>query len=149
MNQELGAYGIKTTVSPNKNAVYIDNDGMSQVLNFFKGKTTQPVITTQQVERVQDVLESANKNKVNLVWLQTGLKRKYYFFKQYGFNRVNLYFLLNLNTINSAGADVSATGAVSLTLPTVIALSWSGGLFLSTVKNIILDSMNKTKAIVL
>ena len=76
-------------------------------------------------------------------------KKKYYFFKQYGFNRVNLYFLLNLNTINSAGADVSATGAVSLTLPTVIALSWSGGLFLSTVKNIILDSMNKTKAIVL
>ena len=40
---------------------------MSQVLNFFKGKTTQPVITTQQVERVQDVLESAKMSDINFL----------------------------------------------------------------------------------
>ena len=75
LNQELGAYGIKTLVSPDKNTVFIDNNGMSQVLNFFEGKSAQPVITTQQVERVQNILESANENKIDLVWLQTGLKK--------------------------------------------------------------------------
>ena len=76
------------------------------------------------------------------------IKKKYYLFKQYGFNGVNLYSLLNLNTINFAGAALAASGAVSLTLPTAIALSWSGSLFLSTVEHIIPDSLNKTKAIV-
>ena len=75
MNQELDGYGIKTQVTPDKHTVFIDNNCMSQVLDFFEGKSAQPVITTQQVERVQDILESANKNKIDLVWLQIGLKK--------------------------------------------------------------------------
>ena len=148
LNRELGAYGINTQVSPDRASVYIDNQGMSQVLGFFEGKAFQPVLTTQQVERVQTLVESANQNKIDLIWLQTGLKKKYYLFKQYGFNGVNLYSLLNINTINSAGATLSTTGAVGLTLPTLVALSWSGGLFLSTLENIIPNNMNKTKAVV-
>ena len=80
--------------------------------------------------------------------MQTGFKKKYYLFKQYGFNGVNLYSLLNINTINSAGATLSTTGAIGLTLPTLVALSWSGSLFLSTLENIIPDNMNKTKAVI-
>ena len=80
--------------------------------------------------------------------MQTGFNKKYYLFKQYGFNGVNLYSLLNINTINSAGAALSTTGAVGLTLPTLVALSWSGRLFLSTLENIIPDNMNKTKAVI-
>lgn len=76
------------------------------------------------------------------------IKKTILFFKEYGFNGVNLYSLLNLNTINSAGATLSLTGSISVTLPTVIALSWSGGLFLSTLENLIPNNINKTKAIV-
>ena len=41
LNRELGAYGIVTSVSPDQKAVYIDNEGMSQILNFFEGKSAQ------------------------------------------------------------------------------------------------------------
>lgn len=147
-NKELGAYGITTHVSPDKTSVYLDNQGMCQVLDFFEGKAFQPVLTTQQVQRVQNLVESANENKIDLIWLQTGFKKTYYLFKQYGFNGASLYSLLNINTINSAGAALSTSGAVGLSLPTLVALSWSGGLFLSTLENIIPDNMNKTKAFV-
>ena len=43
-----------------------------------------------------------------------GLKKNYYYFKQYGFNGINLYNLLKINTVNSAAASLSATGAVTL-----------------------------------
>ena len=38
LNRELGAYGIVTSVSPDQKAVYIDDGGMSQIINFFEGK---------------------------------------------------------------------------------------------------------------
>ena len=75
LNQELGLYGIITKVSPDKNYVYVDNEGMSKVLNLFEGKSAQPVITTQHVERVQNIVENANKNKISLIWAQAGLKK--------------------------------------------------------------------------
>ena len=53
LNRELGAYGIVTSVSPDKKAVYIDNEGMSQILNFFEGKSVQPVLTEEQFVRVK------------------------------------------------------------------------------------------------
>lgn len=59
------------------------------------------------------------------------------------FNGVNIYFLLNLTTINYAGVDLSATGAISLSLPTAITLNSSGNLFLSTLRP---NSMSKTKS---
>ena len=59
-----------------------------------------------------------------------------------------MYSLLNLNTISSAGAALSATGAVSFSIPIMIGLSWSGGLFLSTLENVIPDNMVRTKAVV-
>ena len=66
-NRELGAYGINTHVSPDRTSVYLDNQGMSQVLDFFEGKTFQPVLTTQHVQRVQNLVKSANKNKIDLI----------------------------------------------------------------------------------
>ena len=77
-----------------------------------------------------------------------GFKNKYYLFKQYGFNGINMFTLLNLNTVNSAGAAISVTGAVSFSIPILIGLSWSGGLFLSTLENVIPNDMARTKAIV-
>jgi len=142
LNQEIGSYGIKMLVSPYQKAVYIHNKLIYQLINFFEGKAAQPTITGQQVERVQTIIENAKDNKVDLLWLQTGFKNKYYLFKQYG------YSLLNLDTVNSAGVALSATGSVALTIPTAIALSWSGGIFLSTLENVIPDSMVRTKAII-
>lgn len=59
-----------------------------------------------------------------------------------------MYLLLNVNTMNSAQAAISATGSIALIIPTLIALSWSGGIFFSTLENLISDNMIRTKAIV-
>lgn len=74
---------MKTHVLRNKTFRYIDidNEGMCQVLFFSKGKSFQPVLTTQQMKRIQDIIESTNQNKIDLLWLQIGIKRKYYLFK--------------------------------------------------------------------
>jgi len=148
LNTELGAYGLETYLSPDKTAVFINDEGMCKVLDFFKGKGYQPVLTQEHTERVGTVIDFANKNKVDLVWAQDGLRKKYYFFKQYGFNGINLYNLLNLNTINAAGAALSPTGAVGLTMSGVVALSWSGSLFFSTLENYIPSNMTRTKVVV-
>lgn len=118
------------------------------MLNFFEKKAAQPVLTEEQFVRVKGALQVAKEKKVDLLWLQTGFRNKYYLFKQYGFNGINMYTLLNLNTANSAGAAISATGAVAFSVPIMIGLSWCGGLFLSTLENVIPDNMVKTKAVV-
>lgn len=100
------------------------------------------------MERVQTVIKKTEENKVDLLSLQTRFKNKYYLFKQYSFNGVNMYSLLNLNRVNSAEAALSATGSVALTIPTTIPLSWSGGILLSTLENFIPDRMSKIKTIV-
>ena len=91
LNVELGAYGLKTYVSPDKTSVFINDDGMGKVLNFFQGKGYQPVLTQEHTERVGTVVNFAKENTVDLLWAPGGLKKSYYFFKQYGFNGVNLY----------------------------------------------------------
>lgn len=145
LNTELGAYGIKSYTSPDKTAVLIDDQGMSKVLDFFKGKAYQPVLTEEHTRRVGTVVDFANKNQVDLLWAQTGLKKSYYYLKQYGFNGVNLYNLLNINTINSAAAALSPIGAAGLTMAGVVALSWSGSLFFSTLENYIPNTMPRAK----
>jgi len=56
-------------------SVFIDDQGMSQVLKFFEGEAAQPVFTAEQVKRVQDIVESANENKISLLWSKAGLKK--------------------------------------------------------------------------
>lgn len=121
---------------------------MCKVLDFFKGKGYQPVLTLEHTERIGTVIHFANKNKVDLLWAQSGFRKNYYFFKQYGFNDVHLYNLININTINAAAVALSPTGAASLTMGGVVALSWSGNLFFSTLENYIPSSMTRTKLVV-
>lgn len=145
LNTELGAYGFKSYTSPDKTAVFINDEGMCAVTDFFKNKGYQPVLTQEHTKRVSTVVDFANKNKVNLLWAQTGLKKKYYYLKQYGFNGVNLYNVLNINTINSAAAALSPAGAAGITMAGVVALSWSGSLFFSTLENYIPNNMPRVK----
>jgi len=144
LNQELSAYGLTTYVSPDKSSVIINDEGMNTVLNYFEGTGFQPIITQEHVERIKNVLKIADKAKVPLIWSVEGFKRRYFQFKQMGFNGVNLYNVLNINTLNTAAAATSANGAVGLT----IAVSWTGRLFLSTVENYIPNDFVKTKAVV-
>jgi hypothetical protein len=148
LNSELSAYGLKTFVSPDKTSVLIDDQGMSQVINYFQGTGYQPVITEQHVERVKNIIQSADKEKIPLLWSQAGFKKRYYNFKQVGFNGANLLNILNLNTLNTVGATLSPTGSVALTLSGVIGLSWTGSLFFSTLENYIPNDFVKTKAVV-
>ncbi len=148
LNTELGAYGLKTHVSPDKTSVFINDEGMCKVLDFFKGKSYQPVLTPEHTKRVGEVIDFANKNEIDLLWAQSGLSKKYYYLKQYGFNGVNLYNVLNMNTINTAAAALSPTGAAGFTMAGIVALSWSGSLFFSTLENYIPNTMPKTKMVV-
>ena len=145
LNTELGAYGLKTYTSPDKTAIFINDEGMCKVIDFFKGKGYQPILTEEHTKRVSTVVDFANKNKVDLLWAQTGLKKQYYYLKQYGFNGVNLYNVLNINTINSAAAASSTIGAAGITMAGVVALSWSGSLFFSTLENYVPNTMPRVK----
>lgn len=147
-NIELGAYGLKTYISPDKTAVFIDDEGMCKVLDFFQNKGYQAVITLEHTERIETVIEFANRNKVDLVWSQVGLKKKYYLFKQYGFNGIHLYNLININTVNAAAATLLPIRAAGLTIGGVVALSWSGIIFFSTLENYVPNNMTTLKLVV-
>ena len=148
LNRELSAYGLNTFVSPDKTSVFIDDQGMSQVINYFEGTGYQPVVTEEHVERVKNIIQSADKEKIPLLWSQAGFKKRYYNFKQIGFNGANLLNVLNINTLNAAAATLSPTGAVTLSLSGVVALSWTGSMFFSTLENYIPNDFVKTKAII-
>ena len=77
---------------------------MLKFLNFFDNKEFQPVITHTQVENIQNIIDSINKNNVQLLWSQVGSKKRYYYFKQYRFSGVNLYNILNFNNLNATNA---------------------------------------------
>jgi len=87
-------------------------------------------------------------NKISIQWAQSGFRRKDYYLKQYGFNGINLYHVLNLNGVNVANAAVSSTESAVLSMAGMIALSWTGSLFFSTLENYIPNNMVKTKAVV-
>jgi hypothetical protein len=148
LNIELGAYGLQTHISPDRTAVLIDDEGMCKVIYFFKNKGYHPILTPEHSERIGTVIDFANKNKVDLVWSQVGFKKKYYSFKHYGFNGIHLYNLININTVNAAAAALSPTGAAGLTMGGVVALSWSGSLFLSTLESYIPNNMTSLKLVV-
>ena len=116
-------------------------------MNFLNKKGYQPYITQKQVNRVRTIQKVSNDNNIDIFWSQSGIRKKYYYFKQYGFNGVQLYNLLNMNKINAAAA-LSPTGAAGITMSGVITISWSGSLFLSTVENHIPNNMIRTKVAV-
>lgn len=148
LNRELSAYGLNTYVSPDKTSVLIDDQGMSTVINYFEGTGFKPVVTEEHVDRVKTIIQKADNEKIPLLWSQEGLKKRYYNFKQIGFNGANLLNVLNLNTINAPAVMLSPTGSVALSFSGVIALSWTGSMFLSTLDNYIPNNFVKTKAII-
>lgn len=121
---------------------------MCNVLEFFKNKSYQLILTAEHTERIGTVGSLAKDNKVDLLWDLGGVKKPYYYFKQYGFNGVNLYNLLNLNTVNAAAEALSPTGAVTFAMASIVALSWSGSIFFSTIENHIPNSFVKTKLVI-
>ena len=68
--------------------------------------------------------------------------------KQQGFNRIHLYNILNLNTINTVSVALSPVGAASITMAGIVALSWTGSLFFSTLENYIPNTLPKLKSII-
>lgn len=148
LNKELSNYGLKTYVSADKTSVFLDDKGMSKIIDFFQGTGYVPIITGDQAVRVGSLIQYANDNQVDLLWSSAGIKKGYYYFKQYGFNGLNLYNVLTLNTVNYAQASLSSTGAVALTMTGVVALSWTGSLFFSTLENYIPMSMPRVKLVV-
>ena len=45
-------------------------------MDFFNNKGYQPVLTEEHTRRVSIVVDFANKTNVDLLWAQTGLKKK-------------------------------------------------------------------------
>jgi hypothetical protein len=87
----------------------------------------------------------SNDNNISILGTQSGLRKNYYYFKQYEFNGSNAYNILNINNVNTATAALSTNRAARITMAGVIALSWSGSLLFSTLENYIPNNMVKTK----
>ena len=94
------------------------------------------------------MINAADKNNISILWQQAAFKRKYYYLQQYGFNSWNLFNLLNINTVNNAATAVSVTGAAGISMTGIVALSWSGSLFLSSIEYYIPNSMPRVKLVV-
>ncbi len=56
--------------------------------------------------------------------------------------------MLNINTINGAANAPVPVGAAKLSMGGVIALSWAGSLFFSTLENYISNTMLRVKFVV-
>jgi hypothetical protein len=145
LNKELGAYGFQSYASPDKTMVLINDDTMCQIVDFFNQNGYQPYFTKQQVQRVKTLHKVLKENNIDLLWAQTGLRKKYYYLKQFGFNGINLYNALMVNTVNVGAAAVSKSGATALSISAVVAMSWSGSMFLSLVEPHIPNTMPKVK----
>ena len=145
LNKELSGYGFYSYPSADNTAVLVNDDTMCKVLDFFTKEEYQPHITSEQVDRGKSILEIVNNNKINIFWQQIALKRKYYYLKQYGFHGWNMFNLLNLHSVNSAVAAVSITGAATINMTGIVALSWSSSLFLSSLENYIPSSIPRVK----
>ena len=102
---------------------------MCKVLDFFNGTGYQPILVDEHINRIKTVVDFADKGKVDLLWAQSGLRKKYYYLKQYGFNGFHLYNVLNINTINSAAVAMSPIGSARVTMAGVVAISWTGSFF--------------------
>jgi hypothetical protein len=148
INKELANYGFKTYTSPDKTMVLVNDEAMCKVADFLNQKGFTPFFTKEQIERLKTIQRVSYDNKVNIYWAQTGFRRKYYYLKQYGFNGVQLYNILNLNSRNAANALLSPTGSAAWTIGGILALSWSGSLFFATLENYIPNHWVKTKAVV-
>lgn len=96
LNIELGAYGFKSYISPDRIMVLLNDEGICKVIDF------------------------AETSKINLLWAQSGISKRYYYFKQYSFNDINL---LNINIFNSAAAALPPVGTVGMLMSGVVALS--------------------------
>ncbi len=148
LNRELGAYGFKTFVSPDKTMVFVDDNSISKIIDFLEYPGSQNYVTAEQVERVKAITKISEDNQISIAWPLKDYEKYYYYAKQVLFSGAHLYNVLNVNSASIASAAMSTTGAASLTMGGTMALSWSGGLFLSTLENYIPNSMVRTKAAV-
>jgi len=62
LNNELNAYGIKTFLGPDLSSIYIDDNSMCQILEFFnQNNYYQSQVSKEQIIRLKDLAEFSNK----------------------------------------------------------------------------------------
>jgi hypothetical protein len=144
LNSELSNYGFKASVSPDKTVIYVDDAVKSQIINILSAQTATPYITPNHVERIQEIAEVIQEKNIPVIWKLEGIKRSYYLAKQYTFNGVSLYHLLNIKNAAAAAATVSPSGAATMSIPAAIAISYAGFLFFSTIESFIPNGPVKT-----
>jgi hypothetical protein len=62
----------------------------------------------------------ADKGKIDILWTPAGLRKLYDYLKQWGFKRVKLYKILNINSINSTAASSSSMRCVAITIVGIV-----------------------------
>ena len=72
------------------------------------------------------------------------MRKKYYYFKQYGFNGTNLFHVININTLNSAALILSG-GCYHVNKWSCRSQLDGGSLFFSTLENYIPNTMPRIK----
>jgi hypothetical protein len=84
LNTELGAYayGFKSYISSDKMAVLTKNEEVCQLIEFFKSKSYQSILTEYQIRPIRIVVKFADKGKIDILWTPAGLRKLYDYLKQ-------------------------------------------------------------------
>jgi len=93
LNNELAGYGFNSCLSPDKTSVLINDETMRKVIDFLNDKGYQPYITQEQINRIRIIQKVSTDNSVDIVWAQSSIRKKDYYFKQYGFNGAQLILI--------------------------------------------------------
>lgn len=148
LNEELKVYGIETYIGSNKNTILVDDKAMCRIIQVLKDDSYIPYISDEQLNRIKSLNKIAENNKVSIQWDQLGFRKVYYYVKQYGFHTVQLYNFLQLQTLATEAAALSATGAATLHMGAILVISWSGGMFFASLEPYIPNNMPLLKATV-
>lgn len=112
VNNELADFGFKSTLSPDKTMIYIDDSVKDQICNFLSEKKhISPFQKTKWIACLRFLMLLKNR-KLLLFGSKKALEVliTYYLSKQYTFNGVNLYHALQVKNRAAAAVKLSTNG---------------------------------------
>lgn len=68
LNNELAEFGFKSTLSPEKTIIYIDDGVKSQICNILSDKTVNIKISKNQVDSLYTIMDVVKTKEVPIIW---------------------------------------------------------------------------------
>jgi len=124
--------------------IYIDDGVMTRSYEVINQEGLFSYLTQEHLDRVRQLVKVSDKKHIPVIWKLDGIKQTYFMTKQYRFNLINLHHVLQTKNDAATAASLSPVSYATLTIPSVIAISYAGSLFLSLVENFVPQGPVKT-----